>query len=122
MRTLIGWGERIGDTAGIQKNFDQFMPQLVETFFAFERDYPEASTLQAFRFQIAQEYYGAAMLVSVEKGVYVMSLRGLDPLKPDYYRNQARKWLNLVIEQAGEQYTFYRDIAARYLEFLSIEN
>ena len=117
MLILIGWvgWENIGssdDVAVAQTNFEHYMPQLVETFSVFERDYPEASTLQAFRFQIVQQYYHTAMLTKA-LGWYSL---GLD--KTDHYRNQAREWLNLVIEKAGEQYTFYRDIAECYLRYL----
>lgn len=59
MRTLIGWEDpgRYGASHGIKRNFAQYMPQLLETFFAFERDHPDASSLQAFRYQIAQAYW-----------------------------------------------------------------
>jgi len=33
------------------------MPQLLKTFNQFEKEHPNASTLQAFRYQIAQAYW-----------------------------------------------------------------
>ncbi len=70
------------------------MPQLLETFSAFERDHPEASSLQASRYQIAQAYWN----------------------KKNW--NQTRNWLNRIIEHSGEDYTFYRDLAERRLKKL----
>ncbi len=67
--------------------------QLLTTFSAFEKNHPDATSLQAFRHQIAQ-IYG-----KTEK----------DLTLPD-------KWLNRIIEQAGENYTFYRDLAERRLQ------
>jgi len=94
MRTLIGWKElgRDGDKYGIKESFYRYMPQLLETFNAFEKEYPNASTLQAFRYQIAQAYWG------------------------DKNWAETRKWLNLIIEKAGEVDSFYKDAAQRRLQ------
>ncbi len=70
-----------------QKDFSQYMPLLLNTFSAFEKDYPEVSYLQTVRFQIAQIYLFQSDL------------------------DQSRLWLNRVIEQSGENNTFYRDLA-----------
>ena len=67
--------------------------QLLTTFFAFEKDLPDATSLQAFRYQIAQIYW------QTEKDSTL-----------------AKKWLNRIIEQAGEYHTFYRDLAERCLQ------
>ena len=56
MKTLIGWQE--SDTSyGIKRDFLKYMPQLINTFTEFEIDFPEAATLQGFRYQIAQVYW-----------------------------------------------------------------
>lgn len=77
-----------------QRDFNQYMPQLVETFYAFEIYHSEASSLQAFRYQIAQIYW-------MQQGNSALT----------------QKWLNLIIEQAGENDTFYRDLAKRRLTY-----
>lgn len=96
MRTLIGWEDpgRYGDLHGIKKNFNQYMPQLLETFSDFEKDHPEASSLQAFRYQIAQAHWNQKNW------------------------DQTTNWLNQIIEQSVEGYTFYRDLAERRLKKL----
>lgn len=76
-----------------RESFDAYMPQLLSTFSAFEKDHPKAAPLQAFRYQIAQIYW---------------LVEGNSTL--------TQKWLNLIIEQAGENDTFYRDLAERRLQ------
>lgn len=78
----------------LEDGFNKYMPQLVETFSMFEKDHPDASSLQAFRYQIAQRYW----------------------INRDLERTQM--WLNLIIEKSGEQHTFYRDLAERRLSNL----
>lgn len=96
MRTLLGWKEpgRDGESYGLKKrkDFSKYMPQLLETFNEFEKEYPSASTLQAFRYQIAQAYWG----------------------NKDWAKT--REWLNIVIEKAGQTESFYKDAAQRRLE------
>lgn len=94
MRTLLGWAEpgKYGDTYDIRKNFTQYMPQLLETFNGFEKEHPNASTLQAFRYQIAQAYWS----------------------NKDWAKT--REWLNLIIEKAGETDSFFKDAAKRRLQ------
>ena len=77
-----------------QDILNTYMPSLLDTFSMFERDHPKASSLQAFRYQIAQRYW----------------------IHDDL--NASRVWLNLIIEQSGEQHTFYRDLAERRLKRL----
>ena len=67
-----------------QEAFNLYMPQLLDTFSAFERNFAEALYLQKFRYQIAQIY------------LYQSNL------------DQSRHWLNQIIEQSGENNTFYR--------------
>lgn len=94
MRTLLGWEDtgRYGDKHGVEKSFSQYMPQLLETFNAYEKEFPTASSLQAFRYQIAQAYWG----------------------NKDWVKT--REWLNLIIEKAGDSDSFYKDAAQRRLQ------
>ncbi len=93
LRTLLGWEEpgRTGEKHGIQSSFNKYIPQLLETFSSFERDHPTASTLQAFRYQIAQAYWS----------------------NRDWPKTI--EWLNLIIEKTGEGDSFYKDLAERRL-------
>lgn len=94
LRTLLGWKEsgKYGSSYGIKANFYQYMPHLVRTFAEFESNHPEASTLQAFRYQIAQTYWN----------------------RRDW--DLTRKWLGKIIAEAGENDSFYRDLAERRLK------
>jgi len=94
--TLLGWKveryNRPEDKYGLQANFNRYIPKLIETFRSFEAEFPKAGSLQAFRYQIAQSYWGQ--------------------------RNwqETRKWLNEVIEEAEEGKSFYKDLAERRLK------
>jgi hypothetical protein len=59
LRTLLGWKEpgQYGDSHGVKDKFDNYMPQLLSAFAAFEAEHPDASSLQGFRYQIAQAYW-----------------------------------------------------------------
>lgn len=94
LRTLLGWKERgrYGSSGGIKENFLRYMPRLLETFAAFERDFPESGSLQAFRYQIAQAYWN----------------------NKDW--KNTRKWLNKIIGVAGNRDSFYKDLAKRRLQ------
>lgn len=68
LKTLLGWKEpgRDGDAYGIDieaslANFNKYMPQMLQTFEEFKKNHPDAATLQAFRYQIAQAYWGRAL-------------------------------------------------------------
>lgn len=91
--TLIGWKDRRYDTIryGIEENFDDYMPLLLQAFAAFEKEHPAASALQPFRFQIAQEYW-----------------------KRRDFAN-AKVWLDKIVEIAGEGDSFYRHLAQQRL-------
>lgn len=93
MRTLLGWEDpgRYGSKHGIKESFDKYMPQLLETFTSFEKEHLNSSTLQAFRYQIAQAYW----------------------YNKDWAKT--REWLNLVIKESGEGDSFYKDLAERRL-------
>lgn len=94
LRTLLGWKEsgRYGNSFGVRESFEKYMPQLLETFASFEKEHPTASTLQAFRYQIAQAYWR------------------------DKDWSKTREWLNLIIMKSGEDDSFYKDLAERRLE------
>lgn len=94
LRTLLGWEDagRYGEKHGIKLSFDKYLPQLLETFASFEKDHPTASSLQAFRYQIAQMYWG----------------------KRDWAKT--RQWLNIIIDESGEGDSFYKDLAQRRLQ------
>ena len=76
-----------------KKRWDNFFSKVLETFSSLKADFPEAESLQAFRFQIGQAYW---MTGEQEK---------------------AEEWLNLVISVAGDSDTFYKDLAERRLKF-----
>jgi tetratricopeptide (TPR) repeat protein len=94
IRTLLGWEEsgRYGTKHGVKSSFNKYMPQLLDTFSSFEKDHPTASTLQAFRYQIAQAYWN----------------------NKDWVKT--REWLNLIIDASGEADSFYKDLSERRLK------
>lgn len=94
LRTIFGWEEpgKYGQSYGVKGNFGKYMPDLLQTFAAFENDHPDAPTLQAFRFQIAQAYW----------------------VNRDWAKT--REWLNLIIQKSGNTDSFYKDLAERRLQ------
>ena len=96
--TLLGWEDPggypggYGSKHGVKSSFGKYMPQLLETFASFEKDHPTASTLQAFRYQIAQVYWSNKVW------------------------SKTREWLNLIIKESGEGDSFYKDLAERRLQ------
>lgn len=94
LRTLLGWEDpgKYGGKHGVQSSFSKYMPQLLETFASFEKDHPTASTLQAFRYQVAQAYWS----------------------NKDWVKT--REWLKLIIKESGEGDSFYKDLAERRLQ------
>jgi hypothetical protein len=74
------------------------MPLLLSTFSAFESELPDASTLQPFKYQIAQAYWG----------------------HKDW--EKTKEWLNIIIEKSGSNDSFYNDLAKRRLQKLEYEN
>ncbi len=93
IRTLLGWEERgsRGEKYGARANPGVYMPLAEAAFAAFEAEAPDAPSLQALRFQIAQEYWSSRQW------------------------DLARKWLNTIIEKAGATNSFYKDLAQRRL-------
>lgn len=65
---------------------------LVDTFNKYAKDFSDSASLQAFRYQIAQAYWG----------------------QKDW--QQTRAWLNQIVEASGEQDSFYSDLAKRRLQ------
>jgi len=94
LRTLLGWVDpgKYGEKHGVKSSADKYIPQLLETFASFEKDHPTASTLQAFRYQIAQAYWS----------------------KKDWAKTH--EWLNLIVKESGEGDSFYKDLAERRLQ------
>ena len=93
LKTILGWEEtgKYGQKYGIKESFSDYNSQLLDTFGSFEKDYPDDSSLQAFRYQIAQLYWKAR----------------------DW--EKTREWLNIIIEKAGNGDSFYKDLAQRRL-------
>ena len=91
MRTTPGGEKRgkYGLSHGIKDDFNKYMPMMLDTFAAFEAEHPDASSMQAFRYQIAQAYWS----------------------QKDW--GKTREWLNLIIAKAGEGDSFYKDLAQR---------
>ncbi len=88
LQTLLGWKEgREGESHGAIANFAKYMPQVLDSFAQFESSFPNNSSLQAFRYQIAQAYWG--------------------------HRDWAktREWLQKIIDQSNGQSTFYTETA-----------
>ncbi|HLM80331.1 MAG TPA: hypothetical protein VK302_06830 [Terriglobales bacterium] len=90
---VIG-GKELGEdsTYGLRANYSKYMPQLLETFSNFETAFPNNSSLQGFRYQVAQAYWG--------------------------HRDWAntRLWLQKVIENSNGQATFYTETAKARLQ------
>ena len=69
-----------GKSYGIKSDFTKYMPLLLQAFEGFEKDHPDASTLQAFRYQIAQAYWEHALMSEARaqsSQEYAQSLREL---------------------------------------------
>jgi tetratricopeptide (TPR) repeat protein len=94
MFTLIGWRDigRDGDAYGLKGNYQKYMPQALETFASFEAAFPKSSSLQAFRYQIAQEYWS----------------------HKDW--SNTRAWLQKIIDKSTSETTFYTEAAKARLQ------
>ena len=94
LRTILGWKDigKYGSSYGIREDFKKYIPILLSTFKSFEEDHPSDSSLQAFRYQIAQSYWNNKKW------------------------NETRTWLNKIIEKSNEDDTFYKDLAQRRLK------
>ena len=105
LKTLLGWEDVDRESYGMKRHFLAYMDILINTFNDFENDYPEASSLQAFRFQIAQTLSLKGIVSSIDKPI--------TNTKRLQYLEQAEMWLNNIINNAGETDSFYRDLAER---------
>jgi TolA-binding protein len=94
--TLLGWKEagRDGESYGAFADFKKYIPQILETFTSYEKEFPESQYLQGFRYQIAQSYW----------------------FQKDW--NNAKKWLQIVIDSGHGEDTFYTQTAKARLEKL----
>ena len=93
LRTILGWRTpgRYGSSYGMRESRKKYLPQMLETFATFERDFPKSGLLQNFRYQIAQQYW------------YMQDWEN------------TKKWLNIIIRKAGNRDSFYKDLANRRL-------
>ena len=94
--SLFGWKESgsYPKSFGLRKDFDKYMPQILQTYSEFEANFPESSSLQGFRYQIAQGYW-----------------REKDWTK-------AKEWLQKIIDSSKGQSTFYTETAKARLNKL----
>tara|TARA_B110000879_G_scaffold84239_1_gene116612 strand:+ start:137 stop:964 length:828 start_codon:yes stop_codon:yes gene_type:complete len=93
LRTILGWkaSGQYGASFGIKSSFSKYMPQLLATFEDWTAEHPDSSSIQAFRYQIAQVYWD----------------------QKDW--DNTRLWLNKIVSTAGEGDSFYKDTAIRRL-------
>lgn len=91
---LLGWKEigSDGEAYGLRSNYQKYMPQVLSTFTAFETAFPKSSSLQAFRYQIAQAYWSHR----------------------DW--TNARAWLQKIVEKGAGETTFYTETAKARLQ------
>ncbi len=91
---LIGWKEigSDGDSYGLRNNYQKYLPQVLATFNSFEAAFPKSSSLQAFRYQIAQAYWAHRDWAN------------------------ARTWLQKIVDTGGGETTFYTAAAKARLQ------
>ena len=94
--TLMGWKEpgKYGEKYGLKRNFKKYINQVLDTFYQYEKKFPNSSYLQGFRYQIAQAYW----------------------MRKDW--KNAKVWLNKVIQKGNGKDTFYTQTAKERLKFL----
>ena len=94
MRAILGWREQgqYAKSYGIRADPVKYIPLLVETFQAYQNEFPNSGSLQPFRYQIAQAYWA----------------------KKDY--ENTRKWLQEIITQGKGADSFYVDLANHRLQ------
>jgi len=92
--TLLGWKERgqYGSSYGVKNNLKTYMPKVLNTFAEFKEAFPESSSLQGFRYLIAQAYWNNKKW------------------------NETREWLQKIIDSSGEKETFYTQAAKARLK------
>jgi len=91
---LLGYkGPRSDDEAyGLKSNYEKYLPLVLDTFGSFEAAFPKNSSLQAYRYQIAQAYWD--------------------------HRDWAntRLWLQKIVDKGDGQPTFYTEAAKARLQ------
>ncbi|MCX6174226.1 MAG: outer membrane protein assembly factor BamD [Ignavibacteriales bacterium] len=92
--TLFGWEKtrQSGEDYGLKKDFEKYMPQILQTFQEYETNFPESYMLQGFRYQIAQGYWQ----------------------EKDW--NKTKEWLQKVIDSSKGLTTFYSETAKARLK------
>lgn len=93
IRTLIGWRDpgQSGRAHGLLRSIHIYLPLLESTFREYEKAFPQAAAIQAFRFQVAQAFWGAKNWA------------------------KTKELLAEIIEKDGGANTFYKDLAERRL-------
>ena len=99
IRTLIGWTDGYGDDReefGLhnRRKGRKYFPLIEATFLKLETGFPEDPYLEAFAFQIAQQYL-----------VHVLAYRNQD------YKENCKKWLEKTIALAEGKDTFYSHLS-----------
>lgn len=94
MRTLLGWKDsgQYGQSHGVKDSPTRYIPILEETFRDYERAFPQSSSLQAFRFQLAQVFWSSKNWT------------------------KTREFLNEIVEKDKDENSFYKDLAERRLK------
>lgn len=94
MRTLLGWKEagQYGESHGVRSSPTTYMPQLEATFREYEKAFPQSAAMQAFRFQVAQAYWGQKNW------------------------KKTREFLNEILEKDAGANSFYKDLAERRMK------
>jgi tetratricopeptide (TPR) repeat protein len=89
LRTLLGWKEdtQYGSSYGVKANFGRYMPLTIQSFDEFAKTFPTNTSLQGFRFQIAQAYWR----------------------EKDW--TNTRLWLQRIVDEAKGEQTFYSELA-----------
>lgn len=95
MMALIIRDKEENNFYGISNFYDIYLPTLVETFNNYVNDFPNSSLIPAFKYQIAQVYWDRNNF----KQAYVL--------------------LNEIITDAGENETFYKDLAVRKIQLIN---
>lgn len=89
LRTLLGWKElgQYGSSYGVVGDFGKYMPLTLQAFDDLAKAFPSNTSLQAFRFQIAQAYWS----------------------KKDWANT--RLWLQNIVDASKGEQTFYSELA-----------
>ena len=99
IRTLIGWEEGYGDDKEYHGLYNRtkdkkYFPLIESTFLELEIGYPDDEYLEAFAFQIAQQYLFHILVYRHES-----------------YKDDCKQWLEKTIELAEGKDTFYSHLA-----------